>query len=77
MHCFVNFFITNIEQIIVYIQQSYEKDLQKLTVNFRKLSQKFYRSVDVLECISSNALKIALKELDVLINTVKNELLHK
>ena len=77
MHCFVTFFITNIEQIIVYIQQSYEKDLQKLTVNFRKLSQKFYRSVDVLECISSNALKIALKELDVLINTVKNELLHK
>ena len=43
-------------------QQSYEKILQKITVNVRKLSQKMYCSAGVLEYISLNPLKIAWKE---------------
>ena len=44
-------------------------------MNFRKLSQKFYRSADVLEYISANPFKKALKELDLLIDIVKKEFL--
>ena len=51
-------FISNIEQIIVYWiserQSSSEKVLQKMIVNFRKLSRKI-ESVGVLEYVLKNS----------------------
>ena len=44
-----------------------------MSVNYVK---KVYFPVDVLEYISANLLKIAVKKLNISINFVKNELLH-
>ena len=92
-YCKLFYFITNIEQIIlyrIYDRLVFWKFLTKITVNFRKLSQnrvlfsrrsgicfsKFFK-VGRTYLKSEIVQNLALKESHLLINFVKNELLHK
>ena len=88
-----SYFITNIEQIIlyrIYDRQAFWKFLTKITVNFRKLSQNrvllsrrsgihFSKFFKVARTYLKSEIvqNLALKESHLLINFVKNELLQK